>query len=69
MGKGQAVVTKMTMWEKLTALLNSRRWWTAVGGAVVVAFKDVLGMDEQTAWGIVSLAIAWIVGDSIKRTE
>lgn len=55
--------------DKLISLVKSRRFWAAVGGAVVIALQDVIGIDEQTANGLVALVIAWIVGDSLTKTE
>ena len=57
------------MGTKLSALFKSRRFWTAVGGVVVVAAHEVIGIDEVTANSLVAIAIAWIVGDSLRITE
>jgi hypothetical protein len=55
--------------EKLKALLKSRRFWTAVGGVVVVALQETIGIDAEATNRIVALAVAWIVGDSLRVTE
>ena len=55
--------------EKLKALWKSRRFWTAVGGVVVVALQDTIGIDPEATNRIVALAVAWIVGDSLRVTE
>lgn len=57
------------MSEKIKSLLKSRRWWTAVGAVVVVTANEVLGIDAETANKLVAIAIAWIVGDSLRITE
>ncbi len=55
--------------DKLLGVLQSRRFWAAVGGVMVVIFQDAIGFDEQTANGVVATIIAWIVGDSLTKTE
>lgn len=57
------------MGTKLSNLLKSRRFWTAVGGVVVLVLHETIGVDEATANGLVAVAIAWIVGDSLRPTE
>lgn len=54
--------------DKLLALLESRRFWVAVGGIILLLLQDVVGVDEQTAQGIIALLISWIVGDSLTKT-
>ena len=44
--------------EKLKALWKSRRFWTAVGGVVVVALQDTIGIDPEATNRIVALAVA-----------
>ena len=58
----------MSIADKIIALTSSRRFWAAVGGIVFLFLKDVIGLDETTANGIVAFLIAWIVGDSINKT-
>tara|TARA_R100001244_G_C5093206_1_gene116911 strand:- start:69 stop:242 length:174 start_codon:yes stop_codon:yes gene_type:complete len=57
------------MSEKLKTLFKSRRFWTAVGGVIVVCLQDTVGIDETTAHSIVAIAVAWIVGDSLRLTD
>ena len=57
------------MVDKLKTLVRSRRFWTAVGTVVTVALQDVIGIPEDTATSIVAVAVAWIVGDSLRTTE
>lgn len=57
------------MVEKLIALFESRRFWTAIGGIVFLLFHDVLDVNEQTANGIVAVLISWILGDSLHKTN
>ena len=55
--------------EKLKALWKSRRFWTAVGGVIVVALQDTIGIGPEATNRIVALAVAWIVGDSLRVTD
>jgi len=55
--------------DKLLGVRMSRRFWTAVGGVLIILFQDALGIDAQTANGISAFLIAWIVGDSLQKTE
>ena len=55
--------------DKLLGTLKSRRFWTAVGGVLVIVFRDTLGMDPETANGVVAMMIAWILGDSLNKTD
>lgn len=57
------------MVDKIKTLVRSRRFWTAVGTVVTVALQDVIGIPEDTATSIVAVAVAWIVGDSLRTTE
>jgi len=54
---------------KLKSLVKSRRFWVAVGGVLVIAANATLGVDEDTANKLVAIAVAWIVGDSLRVTE
>ena len=55
--------------EKVKALFKSRRFWTAIGGVVVVVAQETLGLDPATTNRIVALAVAWILGDSLRVTD
>ncbi len=57
------------MVDKIKSLVKSRRFWTAIGTVVTVALQDVIGIPEETATSIVAVAVAWIVGDSLRTTE
>lgn len=57
------------MVDKVKSLVKSRRFWTAIGTVVTIALQDVIGIPEDTATSIVAIAVAWIVGDSLRATE
>ena len=57
------------MVDKVKSLVKSRRFWTAIGTVVTISMQDVIGFPEDTATSIVAIAVAWIVGDSLRTTE
>ena len=57
------------MVDKVKSLVKSRRFWTAIGTVVTISLQDVIGIPEDTATSIVAIAVAWIVGDSLRTTE
>ncbi len=59
----------MNFFDKLLALPRSRRFLVALGGAVAVFLQDTLGLDEQQTQVLVGIAISWILGDSINKTQ
>jgi len=58
------------MSENLKKMLTSKRFWAAAAGVVVVAGKDLLGLNlsEEQVTAIAAVVVAWIVGDSIRET-
>lgn len=56
---------------KTQALLQSRRFWVAVSGLVVAIGNDGLGLNlSQDTVDLVVMALsAWVVGDSLRKTE
>ena len=57
------------MIDKIKVVVKSKRFWTAVGTVATVCLQDVLGMPPETATSMVAVAVAWIVGDSLRATE
>lgn len=55
------------MGDKLSALLKSRRFWAAVSGIVIAILPA--GIDPAVIEQVVFLIAAWVIGDSIKKTE
>lgn len=55
---------------KLESALHSRRFWMAVAG-VAVALSEELGLSipAETIQQVVLLFAAWILGDSVRKTE
>jgi len=54
---------------KLKSLIRSRRFWMAVLAAVAVAAQEGLGLDENQVLTIGGIVVAWILGDTLRRTE
>jgi hypothetical protein len=55
--------------DKVVALFQSRRVYAAVIGIVAVIFQQFLGLSEGQALEIAGVLAAFILGDSIRRTE
>lgn len=55
---------------KLESVFHSRRVWMAVAG-VAVALSEELGVSipAETIQQIVLMFAAWILGDSVRKTE
>ncbi len=56
------------MKEKLSALIKSRRFWAAVTGVAVICLEELAGLSNDQALAITGVLMAWIIGDSIKKT-
>lgn len=56
---------------KTQTLLSSRRFWAAVAGLVVAIGNDGLGLNltQDTVDLVVMALSAWVVGDSLRKTE
>ncbi len=55
---------------KLDSAIHSRRVWMAIAG-VAVALSEELGVSipAETIQQIVLMFAAWILGDSVRKTE
>jgi hypothetical protein len=54
--------------DKIRSLTNSRRFWTAVGGVLIVLCNEQLGLSEEDATKVIGIMVAWILGDSLNKT-
>jgi len=59
----------LTIWEKLVALLQSKRFILAVAGALVTLFGPEVGLEPELAQTIVVAIVAFIVGDSVNPIQ
>ena len=54
---------------KLKTLFSSRRFYAALGSAAIVFFQDYLHLSPDQATLLVYTVGAWVVGDSLHKTE
>jgi len=55
---------------KLDSMIRSRRFWLAVAGVAVAASEELgISIPAETIQQVVMLFAAWIVGDSLRKTE
>ncbi len=58
------------MISKIKTLVNSRRFWVAVGGVVFVVTDGAgLPLTAENVNHVVLIAGAWIVGDSLRAAD
>lgn len=57
------------LFDKFLAALYSRRFLVAVAESLVILFHDSLGISEEAARQLLMVAIAWIIGDSVRETK
>ena len=59
-----------TMSTKLDSIIRSRRFWLAVAGVAIAASEELgISIPPETIQQVVMLFAAWIVGDSLRKTE
>lgn len=63
------MIDKNKVKAKAKALLESRRFWTAVVAVLVVIQQDMLGITAEQAKTLCEVVGFWIVGDSLNKTE
>lgn len=58
----------MSKWK---SLLTSRRFWVSAIGLVSVVAADVLGVElnQEQMLGIVTIVVAWVIGDTVRETK
>ena len=57
----------MSKWK---ALLQSRRFWVSAVGLIAVIASDTFGLELNTEQmvGIITVVVAWVIGDSVRPT-
>lgn len=68
-GNNQESLAKEIDMSKLTALFQSRRFWGAIVAAMLNIVGPTIGLSEDQTLSITALVVAWIVGDSLTKTE
>lgn len=58
----------MSKWK---SLITSRRFWAAGLGLAAVVASDLFGvtLDTDQLLGVVTIVVAWIVGDTVRETK
>lgn len=58
----------MTKWK---SLLTSRRFWVSAVGLAAVCASDVFGVElnQEQMVGIVTIVVAWVIGDTVRETK
>jgi len=54
---------------KLAGLLESKRTWITVAAVLLKLLGDSYGLDQQLSTDIVTVLMAWVVGDSVRPDE
>ena len=56
---------------KVKSLITSRRFWAASLGLAAVVASDLFGLtlDTEQLLGVVTIVVAWIIGDTVRETE
>lgn len=56
---------------KVKSLLTSRRFWVSAIGLVAVASSELFGyeLNVEQVIGVVSIVVAWVVGDTLRETK
>jgi len=56
--------------DKVKSLLKSRRFWVAAIGLVSVVASETLGIElnQDQLIGVVTIVVAWVIGDTIRET-
>ena len=59
----------MSFTEKIKAAFNSRRFLLALAGVLAVLLNEQIGLSQEVSTQLAAIIIAWIVGDSLRKTE
>jgi uncharacterized membrane protein len=62
---------KESMMSKWKSLLTSRRFWVSAVGLASVVASEALGIElnQEQLIGVVTIVVAWVVGDTIRETK
>jgi len=53
----------------LDKLKGSKRFWTAMAGALVVAIHELVGIPEDALWPVVAVLSSLVLGYSVRDPE
>jgi|TARA_R110000744_G_scaffold86368_28_gene168884 uncharacterized membrane protein len=57
--------------DKVKSLLKSRRFWVSAVGLVGIVSSELFGfaLDTEQVVGIVTIVVAWVIGDTVRETK
>ncbi len=57
--------------DKVRSLLKSRRFWVSAVGLAGVVSTELFGvtLDTEQIVGIVTIVVAWVIGDTVRETK
>lgn len=57
--------------DKLKGLAKSRRFWASAIGLAAVVASDAFGVElnEDQLLGVVTIVVAWVIGDTVRETK
>jgi hypothetical protein len=57
--------------QKVKSLLSSRRFWVSAVGLVGVCSSELFDvtLDVEQIVGVVTIVVAWVIGDTLRVTE
>jgi len=57
--------------DKVKSLLKSRRFWVSAVGLAGVVSAELFGvtLDTEQIVGIVTIVVAWVIGDTVRETK
>jgi uncharacterized membrane protein len=60
-----------TKMDKVKSLLKSRRFWVSAVGLAGVCASELFGitLDTEQIVGVVTIVVAWVIGDTVRETK
>ncbi len=57
--------------DKVKSLLKSRRFWVSAVGLAGIVSSELFGfaLDTEQVVGIVTIVVAWVIGDTVRETK
>lgn len=57
--------------DKVKSLLKSRRFWASAVGLASIVSSELFGfvLDTEQVVGIVTIVVAWVIGDTVRETK
>ena len=57
--------------DKVKSLLKSRRFWASAVGLAAICASELFGvtLDTERLVGVVTIVVAWVIGDTVRETK